>query len=85
MQELESKIAIAQQEVLGLHNHIHATEVQIKKTLQGKERELYQLQMDLIMVKQRKAILEQQMQSFETIKGKRDLLKANQEREDAKY
>jgi len=41
--------------------------------------------MDLIMVKQRKAILEQQMQSFETIKGKRDLLKANQEREDAKY
>lgn len=41
MQELESKIAIAQQEVLGLHNHIHAIEVQIKKTLQGKERELY--------------------------------------------
>ncbi len=33
MQELESKVVAAQQEVLGLHNHIHATEVQIKKKL----------------------------------------------------
>ncbi len=37
------------------------------------------------MVKQRKATLEQQLQSYEIIKGGNNLLKANKEREDAKY
>ncbi len=41
--------------------------------------------MEFIMVKQKKATLEQQMQLYETIKGERDLLKENQEKEDAKY
>ncbi len=42
-QKLESKDAIAQQEVLGLHNHFHATKVQIKKTFHAKEKKLNQL------------------------------------------
>ncbi len=38
------------------------------------------------MVKQRKATLKQQMQSYKIIKGKRDLLKAKfQDKKDAKY
>jgi hypothetical protein len=37
------------------------------------------------MVKQKKATLEQQLQSYEIIKGERYLLKVNKEREDAKY
>ncbi len=41
--------------------------------------------MELIMEKQRKVTLEHQMQSYQTIKGERDLLKTNQEREEAKY
>ncbi len=41
--------------------------------------------MELIMVKHRKATLEQQMQLYETIKGERDMLKVNQDRQDAKY
>jgi 5-formyltetrahydrofolate cyclo-ligase len=42
--------------------------------------------MELLMVKQRKATLKQQMQSYKIIKGKRDLLKAKfQDKKDAKY
>ncbi len=42
--------------------------------------------MELLMVKQRKATMEQQMQLYEIIKGKRDLLKEKfQNKEDAKY
>jgi hypothetical protein len=37
------------------------------------------------MVKQKKATLEQQLQSYEIIKEERYLLKVNKEREDAKY
>ncbi len=74
-QELENKDVVAQQEVLGLHNHTHAIEVQIKKTLQAMQKKLNQLQMEFIMVKQ--ATLEQQMQSYEIIKGERNLLKEN--------
>ncbi len=49
-QELESKATIAQ-EVLDLQDHICATEVQNKKTFQGKEREMNRLHMEIIMVK----------------------------------
>ncbi len=42
--------------------------------------------MELLVMKQRKVTLEQQMQSYETINGKKDLLKAKfQDKEDAKY
>jgi hypothetical protein len=37
------------------------------------------------VVKQNKATLEHHMQSYETIKGERYLLKTNQEREDVNY
>jgi len=75
--ELEGKIVGAQQEVLDLHNQIRATEVQNRKTLQIKERELNKLQMELILANQRKGTLEQQLQSYEIIKGERNLLKLN--------
>ncbi len=84
-QKLESKVTIIQQEAQDLQHHIRTIEIQIKKTLQAKEKELNQLQMELIMVKYRKATMEQLMQLYETIKGEKDLLKVNQDREDAKY
>ncbi len=60
-QKLESKTATTQQEVLSLLNHTLAIEVQIKKTLQAIEKELNQLQMEFIMVKQMKATIKQKM------------------------
>jgi len=48
-------------------------------------RELNKLQMKLLMANQRKGTLEQQMQSYEIIRKKKDMLNLNQEREDAKY
>lgn len=83
--ELESKVIFAQQEVLDLHNQIHATKEENRKTFQVKERELNKLQMKLLMANQRKGTLEQQMQSYEIIREKKDMLKLNQEREDARH
>jgi hypothetical protein len=48
-------------------------------------RELNKLQMKLLMANQRKGTLEQQMQSYEIIRKKKDMLNLNQEIEDAKY
>lgn len=41
--------------------------------------------MKLLMANQRKGTLEQQMQSYEIIRKKKDMLKLNQEREDVRY
>jgi len=41
--------------------------------------------MKLLMANQRKETLEQQMQSYEIIRKKKDMLNLNQEREDARY
>ncbi len=41
--------------------------------------------MKLLMANQRKGTLEQQMQSFEIIREKKDMLKLNQKRKDARY
>ncbi len=50
-QELDNKTTIAQQEVQDLQHDICAIEIQIKKTLQAKEKKLNQLWVEFSMVK----------------------------------
>jgi len=56
---LEGKVVVAQQEVLDLQNQICAIEIQNRKILQVKEKELNKLYVELIMANQIKGTLKQ--------------------------
>ncbi len=80
-QELDGKVIVVEYEVIDLKLQIRTSEVQNFKLLQGKERELNKLQMEIIMLNQRKGNLEHKLQSYDIIKEEKNLLKLNQERE----
>ncbi len=53
--------------------------------VQAKERELNKLQLEIIILNQSRGNLEQKLHSNDIIKEEKDLLKMNQEKEDAKH